>query len=559
MKLLQGIAAVALCLGLAAPMASATDRTVPVPYPTVQDAVDAAVAGDVVLIAPGVFLADSAYEAGGGDTTLCTVVMKSGITIRGSGIDQTIIDGADSTRGISLSGVTGATICHLTVRNTDDDNYGCGLLLKEFSSAFVHDVKIVDGKHGGLAVIDTSSATFEDCIFDHNSGKYGAGVDVEVECEASFLRCQIINNTGPANAGAQIRGNAVLERCLIDGNSTAGASPGGVSGGGIGLLGRSPILRFCEITNNYSGGEGGGISVIATRSGALIEHCLIEGNECAGDEGQGGGLMITGLADIDIRDCIIRDNETSGSWGDGGGMFISRSDVTVSNCTFYQNTVGGTWGQGGNVAMQALDAPPTLMSIDHSIIAYSATGLGISCLDYPELMTVSCCDVYGNAGGDAICGGTVTDCFSLNPQFCSPATGNLHILVTSPCAPGSHPNVAGACDGLLIGALGAGCDSGIEDDSPRSTVALLGNQPNPFSRQTLISFSLSRPEKVELDVIDPNGRRVAVLLNGTMPAGVHEVAWDGTALDGTRAASGVYFYRLNAGGLTEAMRMLRLR
>ena len=557
MKLFQGIAAAVLCLGLAASVALGTDRTVPVPYATIQAAVDAAVAGDVVLVAPGLY-SDPTHEAGGGDDALCCVVMKSGVTIRGSGIGQTIIDGAATARGICLTEVTDATICHLTIQNTKGDDYGCGLLLRDFSSAFVHDLKIVDGQHGGVAVIDTSTGTFEDCIFDHNSGKYGAGIDVETDCDPTFLRCQIINNSGPANAGVQLRGSAILDRCIIDNNSTAGASPGGVSGGGLGVLNGAPIIRYCEITNNYSGGEAGGLSYISQAEGGLVEHCLIQGNECAGDEGQGGGILVSGLAEVTIRDCIVRDNATTGSWGDGGGLFVSRSTVDISNCTFYNNSVGGTWGLAGNVGLLPLDDPATPMSLSHCIIAFSATGQGIWCGEYPQLMTVSCCDIYGNAGGDATCG-TATDCFSLDPQFCAPATGNLHILDTSPCAPGNHPSGAGTCDGLLIGALTAGCDSGIDDPSPRSTVALLGNQPNPFSRQTVISFTLSRPEEVALDIIDPSGRRVAVLLEGTVSAGIHEVAWDGTALDGTRAASGVYFYRLNAGGLTEAMRMLRLR
>lgn len=67
----------------------------------------------------------------------------------------------------------------------------------------------------------------------------------------------------------------------------------------------------------------------------------------------------------------------------------------------------------------------------------------------------------------------------------------------------------------------------------------LTNYPNPFNRSTVIRFTLPIGQAVRLTVYNILGQEVAVLLDETLPAGEHEVAWSGNG-----ASSGVYFYRL---------------
>lgn len=71
--------------------------------------------------------------------------------------------------------------------------------------------------------------------------------------------------------------------------------------------------------------------------------------------------------------------------------------------------------------------------------------------------------------------------------------------------------------------------------------------PNPCNPSATIPFRLAVAEHATLRVFDAAGRLVAVLVDGNRPAGDQQVRWDGRLADGTAAASGVYFYRLDAG------------
>ena len=80
---------------------------------------------------------------------------------------------------------------------------------------------------------------------------------------------------------------------------------------------------------------------------------------------------------------------------------------------------------------------------------------------------------------------------------------------------------------------------------------LLGNYPNPFNPSTNISYNLTIGGHVILRVYDVLGREVKTLVNEDESAGYHSVVFDAS-----RLASGVYFYRLTASGMTQVRKML---
>lgn len=91
---------------------------------------------------------------------------------------------------------------------------------------------------------------------------------------------------------------------------------------------------------------------------------------------------------------------------------------------------------------------------------------------------------------------------------------------------------------------------------PHSLV-LEQNQPNPFNPYTTIHFNLPSRGDVELAVYDATGARVSTIASGLYEAGPHNVRWNGTDGNGTRVASGVYFYRLRSNG-SELVRKMTL-
>ena len=89
---------------------------------------------------------------------------------------------------------------------------------------------------------------------------------------------------------------------------------------------------------------------------------------------------------------------------------------------------------------------------------------------------------------------------------------------------------------------------------------LLGkNSPNPFRAQTTIVYSLRQAGEVRLSVYTLSGRHVADLVDGELGPGLHSAVWDGRDRFGHEVSSGVYYYRLDTGPVSEAGKMILLR
>ncbi len=80
------------------------------------------------------------------------------------------------------------------------------------------------------------------------------------------------------------------------------------------------------------------------------------------------------------------------------------------------------------------------------------------------------------------------------------------------------------------------------------------NYPNPFNPSTVIRYALPSKARANLTVFSALGQVVKELVNETEEAGYHEVRFDGTGL-----ASGVYFYRLQAGSFVETKKLTLLK
>jgi photosystem II stability/assembly factor-like uncharacterized protein len=102
-------------------------------------------------------------------------------------------------------------------------------------------------------------------------------------------------------------------------------------------------------------------------------------------------------------------------------------------------------------------------------------------------------------------------------------------------------------DGTITGA-------DIRSNEIPGTFELQQNFPNPFNPTTAVSFRLPVASEVKLVVCDILGREISVLVDERKNAGVHQVTFDASGLP-----SGVYLYRIHAGGFVSTRRMLVLK
>jgi hypothetical protein len=116
----------------------------------------------------------------------------------------------------------------------------------------------------------------------------------------------------------------------------------------------------------------------------------------------------------------------------------------------------------------------------------------------------------------------------------TPMKGNGELRLTSPVG------------GFSVHSLGS-------DEAPVA-FALRQNYPNPFNPSTTIAYDVPRDVHVRLRVFDVLGREVTTLVNETLKAGHQSIQWNSGG-----EASGLYFYRLEAGEFVATGRMLLLK
>ncbi|MCP4631499.1 MAG: T9SS type A sorting domain-containing protein, partial [candidate division Zixibacteria bacterium] len=93
-----------------------------------------------------------------------------------------------------------------------------------------------------------------------------------------------------------------------------------------------------------------------------------------------------------------------------------------------------------------------------------------------------------------------------------------------------------------------------DDNSIPDDFELSQNYPNPFNSSTTISYTLSSPADVKLEIYNLIGQKVEALVNDKVKAGKHSIK-----LDASKYASGVYFYKLETDGYTTSKKMHLLK
>ncbi len=362
---------------------------------------------------------------------------------------------------------------------------------------------------------------------------------------------------GLTEAGAVLcrDSSPTLRGCVFTGNQA-------YFGGAIHLDGvAAPTIASCAFTGNYANLDGAGIACWVTAA-PVIRDCAFIGNTAGS---RAGGLMADDNSAPDARGCTFRDNQAS----NGGGAIYCCGGSTphFEKCSL----VGNAGGVAGGISC----ACHAEVLVERTIIAFSTVGQAVSFFNN-AYVTLSCCDLYGNAGGDWVA--PIADQygirgnFSADPLFCDLGAGNLRLDGASPCLPRNHPYVD-SCG--VIGAWGVGCPgTGVEEERRGGRrLWLAAPRPNPSAAGTTLRFTAAGPAAgergaatagsvagpVALRIHDAAGRRVRTLIARSLDPGEHVVVWDGLDEAGAPAPAGAYWCRLEQGGRSVARPLLRVQ
>jgi hypothetical protein len=88
--------------------------------------------------------------------------------------------------------------------------------------------------------------------------------------------------------------------------------------------------------------------------------------------------------------------------------------------------------------------------------------------------------------------------------------------------------------------------------------ALSPGAPNPFSKKTILFFSVPTKQAVRVAVYDVTGRLVRTIVDEELPGGDHSATWDGRDGGGLRVSGGTYFVKLMAGDVTRTRKVVFL-
>lgn len=405
-KLCPFLSPIVVLLLAVAPAAAATIH-VPADQSTIQAGIDAAAAGDTVLVAAGTYTGTGNRDLDFGGVDL--------VLLSEAGPEATVIDGNSGTDGeangfIFTSGETPAAVVDgFTIKN-------CWAPMR---TGF--------GNSGGGMFIDASSPTVIGCAFQDNSANGGSGGAISLSGGASSVitGCTFTgnytNNYGSAIYCTQSSAPHILS-CVMEGNAGNGA---------ITTSNAGPTITDCTIRGNGAvSSQGGAALLFQSTSTVVVSSCLITGNQIGGTYSRGGAAVrLSDTAVASFTGCTFSGNYAA----DVGGAVLlapgSNATLVLQECVLW----GDCGGNGGNEIYQ--DSPNgTIQVLCSDIDSTGVSAAGIT---------------YGT--------GTVFD----DPRFCGPVDcgsapttgGDYTLAMNSPALAANN-----TC-GMAMGATVMGCSN----------------------------------------------------------------------------------------------------
>jgi hypothetical protein len=511
----------------------------------------------------------------------------------GSGLVYSTYIGSDSTLGSSIAidasgnayitGVTASSNFPTTSGAYQTTFSGGGAFIIELNSSgngLVYSALIGVGKHSGgssIAIDASGNAYITGVTWSSNypttSGAYQTSLG-GVNAINTFVTK--LNSTG----------TALLYSTYIGGNNDdEGASIAVDASGNAYITGETWSSNY-PTTNGafqtsypgsvYNEGSDNTSNAFVTKlnstGSALVYSTFIggSGNPSTGDRGdEGNSIAIDDSGNAYIAGFTVSTNYpiTNSAYqitlkAYYGNAFITKLN-SIGSALVYSTYIGGNGensGQGGIGKSIALDASGN---------AY-ITGVTLSKI-YP-IPNGAYQDTLGdgneafvtklNSTGSTLLYSTyIGDDSTAGTSIAIDASGNAYI--TGVTTSSNYPTTSGAYQATFSGGQNAfvtklNISNATFVQSNNSTVPnnfeLMQNYPNPFNPSTTISFAIPSRSRVSLKIFDVLGREVSTIVFEEMAAGSYTRQWNASTL-----ASGVYFYRLQAGTYNETKKLLLLK
>ena len=588
---------------------------VPEDYSTIQEGINAANNGNIVLVEDGVYTENINFR--GKAITVASHFIIDGDT---NHISNTIIDGSQPNNPDSGSVVT---------FNSGEDTTSmlCGFTITGGTGTYD---PYPARAGGGIACYNSGAKILHNIIVDNHivSDAFittGGGINGGFPGDTSWIVIEnntIINNsvTSTTAAGQALGGgidlvanarviNNIIKSNTVQSNNTT-AWGGGVS---LGYMGGQPVVQYCignTIWNNKAispngtsgdGGVAGGLCVVGTPEAVIrlndIRYNEVESNTSLNIDCWGGGVMLQNQTSKTIfsQNYVAFNKGINNSFCKGAGVTVWNYDVTggpqIINNIITDNS-GGTWGGGlflgGLVFNNATLINNTISNNSATLGGAVYVGHNASYPGNPIILnsimwnnsssiyvtpnssvTVQYSDIQGGWTGT---GNIDSDPLFIDTTFClsdlSPCIGtgkdSIDINGTWYYSPpydfdgDPRPNPS-ECIPDIGAQESPKCDTTtnineIHLEIPKE-FSLSQNYPNPFNPSTTVRYSIPILSFVTLKVYDVLGNELATLVKEEKHVGVYEVEFS------TRSglASGIYFYQLKAGSYVETKKMILLK
>ncbi len=405
-------------------------------FRSIQRAIDVARPGDTILIGPGV------YEE--------TVTLRSGLTLRGAGTSQTLLQssyGYDPV--ISGASVTSVILEAMEIERSSSMLESTVVELTSSSVAF-RDCRITGGQIGGIRVSGPSTLAFQGCAVEFNQGfglqvVGGGAVRVLNSCfqsngavgmYVSGATVHVENTEFRSHpwGGLHIEGatSFVGERLRFQGNGRWGVHVAGTTSAqfldaAFSTSGDGNIRVVDEATVLLHGVTLEGGRVAGVRIGG---RATLEGRDVSIDRVDGDGVQILGDARIEFaKVAVLR--------GQGHGLVVSdRGDLSMTSVTIARN-------EGDAVLFEGLS-----LRVRHSILALNGgAGIRVRGAIAGRVVQSAFNNSWGNLAGDYLGVERPASDLSSPPEFRDASSGDISLLPFSPC-------VTGGSYGRALGSLG---------------------------------------------------------------------------------------------------------